>query len=88
MRPIRKNIRASLAPPDIQSIAVDQDHDGMVDYYNISMRVKKPLSHLKLRKMDLIIAFDYKLESLIKLKMEGLAIISVDTLATPKLNPT
>lgn len=58
-----------------------------MDHYNISMRIKKPESNLRLRKMDLVIAFDYALNSIIKLKMEGLAIISVDTLSSAKLNP-
>lgn len=69
-------------------MAVDADFDGVVDQYNISMRVKKPVDSWRLRKMDLIIAFDYKLSDIIKLKMEGLAIVSVDTLASSKLNPT
>lgn len=38
--------------------------------------------------MDLILAFDYQLSEVIKLKMEGLAIISVDTLASQNLNPS
>lgn len=87
LRPIRKNIQNSLSPPDIQTVAVDADFDGVVDHYNISMRIKKPDDALRLSKMDLIIAFDYKLSSIIKLKMEGLAILSVDTLASSALNP-
>lgn len=88
MLPIRKNILNSLPPPDIQTVAIDTDFDGIVDQYNISMRIKKPDNSLKLRKVDLIIAFDYQLNQIIKLKMEGLAIVSLDTLASDNLNPT
>lgn len=42
VRPIRRNILNSLAPPDIQTVPVDADFDGIVDHYNISMRIKKP----------------------------------------------
>lgn len=53
------------------------------------MRIKKPLDALTLHKMDLLIAFDYKLSDIIKLKMEGLAVISIDTIGFGnKLNPT
>ena len=52
------------------------------------MRIKKPEKGWKLRKLDLIIAFDYQLSEIIKLQMEGLALISVDTLASKNLNPT
>lgn len=77
-----------LGPPDIQATPIDIDLDGVVDQYNISMRIKKPVDDWRLRKMDLIIAFDYKLKDIIKLKMEGLAIVSVDTMASAKLNPS
>jgi hypothetical protein len=32
------------------------------------------------------LAFDYQLTELVKMKMQGLAVVSVDALATPKLN--
>jgi len=48
LRPIRKNIMNSLAPPNIETMSIDYDKDGVVDQFNISMRVKKPHSSLKL----------------------------------------
>jgi hypothetical protein len=69
-------------------VALDSDFDEIIDQYNISLRIKKPEKEWKLRKLDLIIAFDYQLNDIIKLKMEGLAIVSVDTLASDNLNPT
>lgn len=87
LQPIRKNILNSIPPPDIQTVAVDSDFDEIVDQYNITLRVKKPVNSWKLRKVDLIVAFDYQLNNIIKLKMEGLAIVSIDTLASDNLNP-
>ena len=31
-----------MAPPDIQSISLDQDRDGVIDQFNVTMRIKKP----------------------------------------------
>ena len=50
------------------------------------MRVKKPDPKLKLQEANLIMAFDYQLKGLIKMKMQGLAVISVDAFASSTLN--
>lgn len=71
----------------MQSIPVDLNRDKIIDQYNITMRIRKPNSDLFLSKVDLIIAFDYQLKNLIKMKMEGLTVVSVDTMASTKMNP-
>lgn len=43
VKPIRDNIENSLAPPSLTSIPIDSDRDGIIDQYNITMRIKKPL---------------------------------------------
>ena len=48
LRPIRKNIMNSLAPPNIETMSIDYDKDGVIDQFNISMRVKKPHGSLRL----------------------------------------
>jgi hypothetical protein len=58
-----------MAPPSFQAMPVDQDRDGMVDQFNITMRIKKPLSTLKLQKANIILAFDYQLKDLVRMKM-------------------
>ena len=42
LKPVRDAILNSLSPPTIASIPVDFDRDGIIDQYNITMRVKKP----------------------------------------------
>ena len=80
-----------MAPPDIQTIALDNDRDGQIDQYNVSMRIKKPMalkdnvSPLKLQQINVIFAFDYELKEMIKLKMEGLAVMQVDAIASKNL---
>lgn len=75
-----------MVPPSFQALPVDQDRDGLVDQYNITMRIKKPVSTLKLQEANIILAFDYQLKDLVKMKMQGLAVISVDAFASANLN--
>jgi len=81
---IRDSIESKLGTPVLMSTPWDSDRDGIVDQYNITLRFFKPLTGnvLKLKKVNLILAFDYELTDLIKMKMEGLAIIDVDTMNT------
>ena len=67
-----------MAPPSFQALPVDQDRDGLVDQYNITIRIKKPLSTLKLEQASIILAFDYQLKDLLKMKMQGLAVVTVE----------
>jgi len=48
VKPIRDNIQNSLAPPTISFLPVDRERDGVVDQFNITMRIKKPLAKLAL----------------------------------------
>ena len=42
LKPIRDRAQNLLAPPSVQSVGVDRDNDGVVEQWNITMRVKKP----------------------------------------------
>jgi len=64
-----------MAPPDIQTISLDHDRDGVLDQYNITLRYKKPKKSLKMQQMNVILAFDYQLQDMINLKMEGLVVM-------------
>jgi len=74
--------------------AVDLNHDGIVDQYNMTMRVRKPFrpaakaddKDYSLKNANLILAFDYKLTGLIKMKLEALAVVSIDALVEDTLN--
>jgi hypothetical protein len=48
VKPIRDNIQNSLAPPTFSYIPVDKNKDGIIDQYNITMRVRKPSADLAL----------------------------------------
>ena len=61
-----------MAPPDVKTIPLDNDRDGMVDQYNVSLRFKKPkalidnsdgqkVSPLKMQQVNVILAFNYQL---------------------------
>ena len=43
LKGMRDNIQNSLSPPTVASTPIDHDNDGVVDQYNITMRIKKPL---------------------------------------------
>ena len=86
LKPIRDNLQNQMSPPSFQAIPLDLDRDGIVDQYNVTMRIKKPTTTLQLAQANLILAFDYELNELIKMKMQGLAVISVDAFASSKLN--
>ena len=75
-----------MAPPSFQALPVDTDRDGIVDQYNMTMRIKKPVKTLKMQQANIILAFDYQLSELVKMKMQGLAVVSVDAFASSKLN--
>lgn len=49
VKPIRDNIQNSLAPPSVTTIPIDSNRDGIIDQYNITMRIKKPLQKLNLQ---------------------------------------
>lgn len=83
---MRDNLQNSLSPPTIASTPVDHDNDGVVDQYNITLRIKKPLANLNLKQLNVIMAFDYALASPVSMVMEGLAIVNVDAYATKQLN--
>jgi len=37
--------------------------------------------------VNVLVSFDYVLQDLVQMKMEGLAVVSIDTLASATLNP-
>ena len=86
VKPIRDNIQSSMAPPNIQTIALDNDRDGKIDQLNVTMRLKKPKSSLNLQNFNMIMAFDYELKDMIRMKMEGLAYVQIDAFASRNLN--
>ena len=83
---MRDNLQNSLSPPTIASTPIDYDNDGIVDQYNITLRIKKPLQNLNLKQLNVIMAFEYTLTSPVSMVMEGLAIVNVDAYATEQLN--
>ena len=50
------------------------------------MRIKKPAQNLNLQNLNVILAVDYELKDMIRMKMEGLAVVQVDTFASKQLN--
>ena len=40
-------------------MGVDRDNDGVMDQWNITMRVRKPQANFKLEQANVILAFDY-----------------------------
>ena len=50
------------------------------------MRIKKPVKDIALRGVNMILAFDYEVSGLIKMKMEGIAELSVKTLGSANIN--
>ena len=86
LKPIKNNlINNTLSTPDIKSSAVDMNNDGVIDQYNISLRIKKPWAGMTLSRADLILAFNYELKGLLKMKMEGLAVVTADSLSSISL---
>ena len=75
-----------MSPPSVAVVPQDNDRDGIVDQYNITMRIKKPVKDIALRGVNMILAFDYEISGLIKMKMEGIAELSVKTLGSANIN--
>merc|ERR1712157_718364 len=48
-----------------------------MDQWNITMRVKKPNPSFKLQQANVIAAFDYQTDEIVKMQMEGLALAQV-----------
>ena len=74
LKPVRDQAQNLLAPPSVESVGVDRDNDGVMDQWNITMRVKKPHASFKLQQANMIAAFDYQTDETIKMQMEGLAL--------------
>merc|ERR1719263_1679020 len=88
VKPIRDSITNSLSPPTMAVSPIDLNRDGIVDQYNITLRVKKPLQNLALDQIHLVLAFDFGLNDIVKMKMQGLATINIQTLSGPKIGAT
>ena len=86
LKPIRDNLLNLMSPPSVAVVPQDNDRDGIVDQYNITMRIKKPVKDIALRGVNMILAFDYEVSGLIKMKMEGIAELSVKTLGSANIN--
>ena len=48
LKPVRDQSQNLLAPPVIKSVGIDLNNDGIYDQWNITMRVRKPDTSLKL----------------------------------------
>merc|ERR1719263_2676819 len=88
VKPIRDSITNSLSPPTMAVSPIDLNRDGIVDQYNITLRVKKPLQNLALDQIHLVLAFDFVLNDIVKMKMQGLATINIQTLSGSKIGAT
>ena len=49
LKPIRDKLENQLSPPSFGVVPVDNDRDGQVDQYNITMRFKKPAKDMALQ---------------------------------------
>lgn len=67
-------------------IPIDKNGDGIIDQYNMTIRVRKPIEQMALTQSNLILAFDYELTQDVKMKMEGLAFVQFTPLASDKLS--
>ena len=77
LKPVRDQSQNLLAPPVIKSVGIDLNNDGIYDQWNITMRVRKPDTSLKLSQASLIAAFDYQTRESVKMQMESLAVSQV-----------
>ena len=71
-----------LSPQSIKSIGEDFDNDGLVDRWNMSMRVKRPQlsasgSGADLRQATIVVGFNYQTQQVVKMQMETLAVVQV-----------
>ena len=69
VKPIRDSITNSLSPPTMAVSPIDSNRDGIIEKYNITLRVKKPLQSLALDQIHLVLAFDFGLNDIVKMKM-------------------
>jgi hypothetical protein len=58
-------------------VGVDRDNDGVMDQWNITMRVRKPQANFKLKQANVIVAFDYQIDGAVKMQLETLAMAQV-----------
>lgn len=86
LKPIRDNIQNSLAPPTITTVPIDSDKDGLVDSYNITLRIKKPLANLALRELNVLLAFDFEISDIVKMRMEGILAVNINAMSSPTLS--
>ena len=76
INPVRNNIQNQLAPPTVAVSPVDFDSNGVVDQFNVTMVVKRPSNNLKFKDVSVIMGFNCELKDVVKMKMEGLAVVS------------
>ena len=86
LKPIRDNIENLMASPTITTIPIDSDKDGLVDSFNISMRIKKPLPNLALNQLNVLMAFDLEISDIVKMRMEGIGAVNVNAMASKSLS--
>jgi len=65
---------------------VDSNRDGKVDQFKIKMRIKKPLASQALQQLNLIVAFDLELKETVKMRMEGIANVNINPIASSTLS--
>lgn len=56
----------------------DFERDGIKDRWNITLRVRKPYKGAQLSGLNLVLDFDYQTQSTIKMRMDTVAIVSMD----------
>jgi hypothetical protein len=71
-----------LSPQSIKSIGEDFDNDGLVDRWNVSMRVRRPQlsasgAGADLRQASIVLGFNYQTQQVVKMQMETLAVVQV-----------
>ena len=71
-----------ISPQSIKSVGEDLNRDGLIDRWNVSMRIRKPVFSKSgkggdLRQMTLVLGFDYQTSKIVKMDMETLAVVQV-----------
>ena len=68
---------------------IGSDADNIASELQLTLQIRKPEDNLSLVSLSVIFDLSYELSNIVKMKMNGLAVASIDTLVSKsnKLNP-
>lgn len=75
MKSIRDNVQNLLSPPSLRFVNHQSDTDNLNDRINVTVRIRKPESGLRLESLKLVMGFQYALSEVVSLKMNTLGYI-------------